>query len=269
MTLQKYPTKKRFNRPASSRLVMTSIKIANLNCIQVLTGPESSPTSPTNLGVLLMHGYGADPSQFTEITKILLSMQPSLASKRIRWIFPSSPTQDGPVGSEWFPLDMMGWMGAFMGGDLAAKLRETPGGIVTATEQIINLLGELISTTDGAGSTLNGWCIGGFSQGSMMTCSVLSRLPLTKSPLTDAQIKAREIFKGVTSPGGALILSGMPMDINSWAAGFQFHQGKNVEVLQLHGQSDMVIPFHSSAWLRDLLKTHMNVKYHTHSGKTK
>ena len=77
-----------------------------------------------------------------------------------------------------------------MGGDLAAKLRETPGGIVTATEQIINLLGELISTTDGAGSTLNGWCIGGFSQGSMMTCSVLSRLPLTKSPLTDAQIKA-------------------------------------------------------------------------------
>jgi predicted esterase len=231
--------------------------IADVNCIEVWTGPSSSLT---NLGVLLMHGYGADPSQFTAIVDVLLQTHPALATKRIRWIFPASPTQDGPVGSEWFPLDMMGWMSAFMGGEqvLADKLRETPTGMVSASEIVITLLAELLSTTDGAGSTLKGWCVGGFSQGSMMACSIVSRLPLL-----DQQ---RAAFSGATAPGGLLVLSGMPMNINEWSSGFQMQKGKDVQVLQLHGRSDMTCPFHSSGWLRDLMAPHMNVQYHVHNG---
>ena len=187
---------------------MAEIQVASFKCIEVWSGKHTSDT--TSLGVLLMHGYGADPSQFTQVVDILLQANPALANRRIRWVFPASPTQDGPVGSEWFPLDLMGWMGAFMGGNavLAAKLRDTPAGMNEASEQVIALLAELCKTTNGAASTLQGWCIGGFSQGAMMTCSVVSRLGLADQDRTG--------LGTCTSPAGMLILSGMCMNIEQW-----------------------------------------------------
>ena len=236
---------------------MSTVSIANLNCVEVVTGPTSSQTA---LGVLLMHGYGADPSQFTGVVDVLLQVMPALKEKKIRWIFPASPTQDGPVGSEWFPLDVMEWMSAFMGGQevLATKLRATPPGMNEASEQLIALLAELVATTDGAGSTLGGWVVGGFSQGAMMTCSVVSRLGLKD--------QERTAFGGVTAPAAMLILSGMCMNINEWAQGFALQKGKGIKALQLHGRSDMTCPFHASNWLRDLIATSISIEKHDHSG---
>lgn len=236
---------------------MAKVKISNIDCIEVKTGPDNVAT---NLGVLLMHGYGASPDQFTTVVDYLLQLNPDLANKRIRWIFPFSPTQDGPVGSEWFPLDIGSWMMAFMGGEqlLATKLRATPTGMNESAEKIISLLGELIATTDGAGSTLAGWCIGGFSQGSMMTCSVVSRLGL---PDQD-----RSSFGDCISPGGMLILSGMCMNIEEWSKGFAHQKGKGIKCLQLHGRSDMTCPFHASGWLKDLIGMNIDVQYHAHNG---
>lgn len=191
--------------------------IAGFKCIEMRTGAD--PDGAIDLGVLLMHGLGADPSQFTSVVSIFLQSQPSLATKNIRWIFPGAPTQDGPVGSEWFPLDIMSWMIAFMGGEavLGAKLREAVPGMNEASESVIRLLGELCSTTSGAGRSLKGWCVGGFSQGSMMACSVVSRLGLADQDRTMFQ-------DNILSPGGLLILSGMPMNINEWVTGFQVCQ---------------------------------------------
>ena len=189
--------------------------IAGFKCIEMRTGAD--PDGAIDLGVLLMHGLGADPSQFTSIVTIFLQSQPSLATKNIRWIFPGAPTQDGPVGSEWFPLDIMSWMSAFMGGEavLGAKLREVVPGMNEASESVIRLLGELCSTSSGgADRSLKGWCIGGFSQGSMMACSVVARLGLADQDRTMFQ-------DNILSPGGLLILSGMPMNINEWVTGFQ------------------------------------------------
>ena len=223
--------------------------IAGIRCVEVTTGPS---TAAVDLGVLLMHGYGADPSQFTDIVNMLLSVAPALKQKRIRWVFPASPTQDGPAGSEWFPLDIPSWMMAFMGGEqlLAAKLRETPAGIKEASDAIIQLLKELVRTTPGpAGESMRRWCIGGFSQGAMMTVDVASRMD--------------------ESPGGMLIISGMPMNINQWSAGMAKHKDKGVKVLQLHGQADMTCPFAASGWLRDLVSQGVgkdSVTYHSHSG---
>ena len=221
--------------------------IAGMNCVEVYSGPDATTCS---LGVVLMHGYGADPSQFTQVVDILLSAAPALQSTRVRWVFPAAPTQGGPSGSEWFPLDIPSWMMAFMGGQdlLAAKLRETPAGMREASERVIALLDELMATTPGAGA-MNKWLIGGFSQGAMMTCDVCSRLQ--------------------QSPAGMLILSGMPMNINEWAAGLAKHKGKGVKVLQLHGTADMTCPFAASRWLRDLIGNGLGtsmVQYHAHTG---
>ena len=106
-----------------------------------------------------------------------------------------------------------------MGGEavLGAKLREAVPGMNEASESVIRLLGELCSTTSGAGRSLKGWCVGGFSQGSMMACSVVSRLGLADQDRTMFQ-------DNILSPGGLLILSGMPMNINEWVTGFQVCQ---------------------------------------------
>ena len=221
-----------------------------MDCVEVYSGPEAAAV---DLGVLLMHGYGADPSQFTQIVDMLLSVHPGLKSKRVRWVFPAAPTQDGPAGSEWFPLNIPSWMMAFMGGQdvLAKKLRETPEGIKEASDAVVGLLKELVRSTPAgaAGDSLGAWLVGGFSQGAMMTVDVCARLE--------------------ESPAGMLLLSGMPMNINEWAAGMAKHKNKGVKVLQLHGTSDMTCPFTASGWLRDLIASSVGtemIKYHAHSG---
>ena len=232
------------------------IAIAGMQCVEVHSGGPADGGGgggAVDLGVLLMHGYGADPSQFTQIVDLLVQAQPALRQKRIRWGFPAAPTQNGPAGSEWFPLDIPSWMMAFMGGQdvLAGKLRETPAGIKEASEAVVGLLKELVRTTPAgaAGESLGKWLVGGFSQGAMMTVDVCSRLD--------------------ESPAGMLILSGMPMNINEWAAGMAKHKDKGVKVLQLHGRADMTCPFAASGWLRDLVGNGVGsscLTYHAHSG---
>jgi phospholipase/carboxylesterase len=183
----------------------------------------------------------------------------------VRWVFPASPTQDGPVGSEWFPLDVMAWMGAFMGGEqvLAAKLRETPAGLPEASEKVIALLGALCRAS--TGGDLGKWVVGGFSQGAMMACDVTSRLQEgDRSALFGSGA-------GRTVPGGLLVVSGMPMNINEWAVGLgrvrQAAAARRLDVLQLHGQQDMTCPFHASGWLRDLIKQGApDAVFHSHGG---
>ena len=227
------------------------MNLAGMHCVEVYSGPQGAAV---DLGVLLMHGYGADPSQFTQIVDILVQAQPALKRKRVRWVFPGAPTQDGPAGSEWFPLDIPSWMMAFMGGQdvLAKKLRETPPGMKEASEAVIGLLKELVRTTPAgaAGESISHWLVGGFSQGAMMTVDVCARL------------------EG-ESPAGMLILSGMPMNINEWAVGMAKHRDKGVKVLQLHGRADMTCPFAASGWLRDLIGNGVGssmMQYHAHSG---
>ena len=64
---------------------------------------------------------------------------------------------------------------------------------------------------------------------------------------------------------GVTVLSGAPIVIEQWAERLKNHRGLRVFVT--HGQSDMVLPFKASGWLKDLLQTHgASVRYEAHSG---
>ena len=91
----------------------------------------------------------------------------------------------------------------------------------------------VISTT--AGVDHHEVFLGGFSQGAMTAMDVAMNLPAGKTC------------------AGVLSISGAPIVVEEWAQLAPTHKG--LKVLVSHGKSDMVLPFASSGWLVDLLKS--------------
>ena len=169
-----------------------------MDCVEVYNGPEAAAV---DLGVPADARVRGGPFAVHANSRHA-ALGASWAQEQASEVsFPAAPTQGGPAGSEWFPLDIPSWMMAFMGGQdvLAKKLRETPEGIKEASDAVVGLLKELVRSTPAgaAGDSLGAWLVGGFSQGAMMTVDVCARLE--------------------ESPAGMLLLSGMPMNINEWA----------------------------------------------------
>ncbi|MDH3653702.1 MAG: hypothetical protein OEN21_05490 [Myxococcales bacterium] len=74
--------------------------------------------------------------------------------------------------------------------------------------------------------------VGGFSQGSMAACNA--------------------VFTRSVTPGGLVILSGTPANLEAWKAGMASKRG--VPVFQSHGQNDPLLSFQAAEQLRDEMR---------------
>jgi len=107
------------------------------------------------------------------------------------------------------------------------------------------LLDEICTLT---GVTHDKIMIAGFSQGAMTAMDVALNQPPEKA------------LAGVT------MLSGAPIVVEHWAERLKLHH-EGIKVFVCHGQSDMVLPFVASGWLRDLLQANgAAIQYETHPG---
>ena len=189
-----------------------------------------------------LHGLGAEASQFSDLAKMLVSNCAILKGKPARFVLPQANQLPGMDTVGWFLLDQMGLMMAMMGGEQAqaAKLRETPTHMVETRTKLINLFNE---TAEGLPSSK--WFIGGFSMGATMTCEVSSQL--------------------TGKIGGLLVCSGIPLNVNTWAAGLA--KLDKTKCLLMHGKNDPMIPVMVSGWTEYLLKNSgLDVIYHLHQG---
>lgn len=192
--------------------------------------------------IFLMHGLNADNSQFDGWGQMLLS-QPKLKGKKLRVVSPQAGPRP-PNTSAWFDLDMMAWFMAFNGGEaaLGVKLREVPGGLTDSGEALRALVKSQMSET---GLPLNKIFLGGFSQGASA---------------------AMEASLGMDGDvGGILFFSGVPVNVDGWAAGAKKHTG--LKILQMHGKNDPMLPFHTSHWVKDMMSgAGLQVTFQDHDG---
>ena len=217
--------------------------IGAYECYTAIFGPKKA--SP-DLCCIFMHGYGASADQFTDIFTGLYASQPSLAGLTLAAICPQAPSGAGGQ-PEWWPLDLMQWQMAMMGGEaaVAKMIRDEPAGMATTRGKVCDLIAAVAAAQS---VPLSRVVVGGFSQGSMAAIDV-------------ALVGLDENL------GGVIALSSFPLTVDTWAAKCKAeHAG--LRVLQTHGIQDPLLPYASSGWLRDLLKTNgAEVTYETHGGQ--
>jgi len=195
-----------------------------------------------DLVVLMLHGFGATNNDFADLPEMLKALLPG---KSVAYVMPQAPP--GAMGASWWHLDVMKWMGAMQGGSdaLAKLIREAPPGLDECRSRMAALLDEICTLT---GVTHDKIMIAGFSQGAMTAMDVALNQPPEKA------------LAGVT------MLSGAPIVVEHWAERLKLHH-EGIKVFVCHGQSDMVLPFVASGWLRDLLQANgAAIQYETHPG---
>jgi phospholipase/carboxylesterase len=197
-------------------------------------------STQADLVVVFFHGYNASAAGFADLAHEF-GRHPNLVERapRIRWVFPQAAPKP-----EWWPLDLMKWQMAMMSGqaEVAKMLRETPEGLPEASERAKALVAAVEAW---AGVPTSKVCVGGFSQGAMMT--VEAALSLDKKC------------------AGALVVSGFPIVIEQWAEKCTSKHG--LSVMQTHGRADPLLPFQCAGWLKDLLVNGgLDVEFSEHSG---
>lgn len=183
------------------------------------------------LGVVLCHGYGAPGTDLVMLGDALFQERPELAG-RVRFLFPEAPVsladQGMPGGRAWWPLNIQRLQAQLQAGSVDELRTVAPPGLDAARDAL--------RTTLDAWRQEQGWdwsqlVIGGFSQGAMVSCETVAALS--------------------TSPAGLVALSGMLIHEPAWRTGLQAKPG--LPVFQSHGQYDVVLPYVSGVWLKDLL----------------
>jgi phospholipase/carboxylesterase len=196
-----------------------------------------------DLVVVFLHGYGATADNFTDVAQFA-KKSPQLASKKVYFVFPQASA--GPAGaSEWWVIDPMKWMMAMQQGEqgIAKLIREEPPGLPAFRTNMQALLEEVVAFT---GVGYDKVVLGGFSQGAMSAMDLALSLPADKT------------VAGVT------VVSGAPIVIEQWTERLKLHKG--IKVFVCHGQTDQVLPFVASGWLKQLLTSSgASVRYETHS----
>ncbi len=113
--------------------------------------------------VILLHGYGAD---FSDLTSLASIADPEQAWD---WYFPNGhleiPFSPLHSGRAWFPIDMVRLQYAQESGQKRPFADHTPAGLVAASEQVSLLFKTLQQSYPSV-------CLGGFSQGAMVSCDV-------------------------------------------------------------------------------------------------
>lgn len=166
--------------------------------------------------IVLLHGFGANFSDLTGISGVLDPLQ------NWDWYFPNGPEEisfsPAYAGRAWFPLDMQKLELALVRGERRPFRNEVPSGFSNASLKLDKMLRELSARYDQI-------VIGGFSQGSMVSCDVAlhTEVPVTALLLLSSNIIASQRWQDA--------IQNKPKD-----------QGSAFKVFQSHGQFDQVLP---------------------------
>lgn len=195
--------------------------------------------------VVFLHGYGATADNVAVLAQMSTQQSPLLKGKRVCWVFPQAPAIGGAPA--WWQIDVMQWMMAMQNpAGIAKMIRQQHPGLPECRERM-NVLVEQVLTMAGVSGSYSRLLLGGFSQGAMTALDCAVSLPSSKRP------------------AGVLSISGAPIVVEEWAVKAKQH--KDLRVLITHGESDQVLFYQGSLWLRDLLtQAGMCVKHSPHEG---
>ena len=174
--------------------------------------------------VVLMHGFGASGTDLLGLWRVLD------VPRELRFAFPEAPHEiPGMWGARaWWMLDLARVERAMEEGP-RSYADEIPPGMEDATDALVDMLDVM---QDALGVSDEELFVGGFSQGSMAACNL---------------VFTREIL-----PAGLVILSGTPVNLESWKSGMRNRQ--SVPVFQSHGEQDPLLSFDAAEALRDAMR---------------
>eukprot|EP01051_Picozoa_sp_SAG22_P012778 SAG22_NODE_1360_length_4622_cov_2.212912_7_plen_324_part_00 len=205
-------------------------QLAGFDCVVVGPGQGTA----VDLVVIMLHGYGATNQDFVPLAQLLGKLPGgSLAGKKVGWVFPQAPR--GAMGmAEWWQIDVMEWMGCMQGGpaEIGKLIRKEFGGMPECRQQLTELVEAVqkeVFPAEGD-SQPPPLCLAGFSQGAMTAMDLALGLPIGKV-------------------AGVAMLSGAPITVDLWAPKLKERAGK-LKALVTHGQTDQVLPFVGSVWLK-------------------
>jgi phospholipase/carboxylesterase len=189
-----------------------------------LTGGEEEEGGGDGPLVVLMHGFGAPGTDLVGLWRALD------VPSAVRFAFPEAPHEvPGLFGARaWWMVDFERAERAMAEGP-RSYANEIPPGMEQATDQVVQMLDAMQAELGVLDERL---VVGGFSQGSMAACNA--------------------VFTRNVTPGGLVVLSGTPVNLQAWKVGMA--QKPNVPVFQSHGTNDPLLSFDAAEALRDEMR---------------
>ncbi len=177
----------------------------------------------SQVSAIILHGYGASFNDLAPLHKFLDPDQ------KVNWYFVDGPFSVdigmGMSGKAWFPIDMVKLQMYIQAQKFEEVFYHTdPSGLKEVSKQITSLINEIKTDSQKV-------ILGGFSQGSMVSTSVV-----------------------LDSPGlidGLLLLSSTIYDHKRFLNDAKSF--KDLPILQSHGMFDPVLPFNMSQKLYEIL----------------
>ena len=201
---------------------MRSVQVGPL-LVHIAGGPDGQGGGG-GPAIILCHGFGAPGTDLVSLSG-LIDVGPD-----VRWFFPEAPIELdmgwGPSGNAWWHIDMVRYQNLMLRGRYGELLNETPDGLDSARDALIETLAVLESTyrVDMGRSV-----IGGFSQGAMLTTEIALHAP--------------------TRFAGVCLFSGCLVSQSRWSQ----TTPQGLRVFQSHGRHDPILPFAGAEALRALL----------------
>ena len=187
---------------------------------------RNRPAEKPRIGVVLMHGYGADAQDLAPLAPIL---DPGFS---VHWVFPEAPLDLGRTlggGKAWFHIDLERLQRIQMGlaGPRTQGL-QNPEGLSESTARVTGLIDEISKEFELGPERI---VVGGFSQGSMMAMNWA---------LTTQK-----------KPAGLILYSTHIVNESEWAK--QIPSLSGTRYFQSHGRQDPLLSFESASHLNKLL----------------
>ena len=190
----------------------------SLETIEIETGSSSTPASTPTASVILLHGLGADGSDFVSIVDELKLA----AVGPVRFVFPSAPTRPVTINSGYV---MRAWY------DILGPGQPEDAAGLRASQALVEAL---IAKEVARGVPASRIVLAGFSQGCAMTFMT--------------GLRHHERLAGLLGMSGYLPLAELTAVERSAA-------NADVPIFQAHGSADTMIPMARATWSRDALVT--------------
>ncbi|MEZ6189653.1 MAG: alpha/beta fold hydrolase [Planctomycetota bacterium] len=191
-----------------------------------ITGGEDERGGGDGPLVVLLHGYGAPGDDLVPLGRYLTSR----LGAHVRCAFFQAPGELAggfmPMRM-WWPIDGAALEQAIAAGTHRDRSQHVPPELPHVRAQFRAALEEL---QERLGATAPRTILGGFSQGSMVSC---------------------DAFASGAPIGGLVVLSGTLLALQDWVPGFAAQQP--TPVFQSHGTQDPLLSFAQAETLRDLL----------------
>lgn len=202
-------------------------RIASLDCLVRQAHAQHSAA------IVLCHGFGASADDLAGLASYLDK------KGRFTWVFPKAPLSlaflgYGPEARAWFPIDSQALEAASRTGKAFAWSETQPQGLPEASAALRETLAVLSQNHPKL-------CLGGFSQGAMVTLDAYLRFPPLGADAGKAHIAA------------LLLFSGTLLAKTFWESRAQMTLA--CPFFLSHGSSDAVLPLGLAEQLFELLST--------------